>query len=679
MGRPPAVIILARHGARLDAADLQWHLTSPTPYDPPLTYGGWKQSQALGTRIASLLAFRQDSSGELHTNCNGLEYDGSTPQHSPKGKRRKHKVFIHSSPYLRCVQTAIAISAGMEQWKGKCEVEDGHSHAKSHLLHSASPHIRSKGHWNSPSLSTIREPDEIRSRSQNPTLKKDRKVKADRTILRLDAFLGEWLSPDYYEDITPPPGSKMMIAGAKADLLRHDDPIDTLESANSLNKNQGSFPGGWNSTRLPPDQRNESASNAFPDIGELSQALPKLGRANSHDAISGTRPNFPLLSSVEDELNSEILGYVPPRPSYAISPIQPIPQGYVAHARDACIRVDYQWDSMRPPLEWGSGGEYGEEWSAMHRRFRRGLHELILWYRDHEKSGEIEERMDGLEETSHSRTWPSDLTDDDDPDTVLVLVTHGAGCNALIGALTNQPVLIDVGMASLTMAVRKTVDYKRLPLSEPLSTSPMPQRLRSSIDAGVSETYDVKLTASTDHLRPVSDAQRATPPRLRSPSLPVRDKSPYRYERHVSHTAHHHTNSPVRNPFTASPKAARGSEGSFGEEPFPTVHRASTDIGFSGGLWSPPSRHARSSTPDAARQTVLPLTGMPVVENPTPKSLHIDPAPANARTTTADQNGNIDENGTTLTQQGLWGAEPKALGAERDHTALKRRWTLAEV
>src|SRR5690349_3719012 len=47
--------ILCRHGARLDAADKSWHLTSPTPYDPPLTYGGWSQAKALGQRIAALL------------------------------------------------------------------------------------------------------------------------------------------------------------------------------------------------------------------------------------------------------------------------------------------------------------------------------------------------------------------------------------------------------------------------------------------------------------------------------------------------------------------------------------------------------------------------------------------------------------------------------------------------
>jgi hypothetical protein len=44
-----------------------------------------------------------------------------------------------------------------------------------------------------------------------------------KSTIRVDAFLGEWLSPDYFESITPPPSSIMMVASAKADLLRRED------------------------------------------------------------------------------------------------------------------------------------------------------------------------------------------------------------------------------------------------------------------------------------------------------------------------------------------------------------------------------------------------------------------------------------------------------------------------
>jgi hypothetical protein len=76
------------------------------------------------------------------------------------------------------------------------------------------------------------------------------------------------------------------------------------------------------------------------------------------------------------------------------------------------------------------------------------------------------------------------------------LVTHAAGCNALVGALTNQPVLIDFGQASLTMAVRKYADH--LGLSK---TTTQSGQGKSSLEFGLSEEYEVKTLASSDHLR----------------------------------------------------------------------------------------------------------------------------------------------------------------------------------
>ena len=63
----------------------------------------------------------------------------------------------------------------------------------------------------------------------------------EKILLRIDAFLGEWLSPDYYEDITPPPNSTLMVAGAKADLLRRGDNLQAQPDASS---SKGHFPGG---------------------------------------------------------------------------------------------------------------------------------------------------------------------------------------------------------------------------------------------------------------------------------------------------------------------------------------------------------------------------------------------------------------------------------------------------
>ena len=144
----------------------------------------------------------------------------------------------------------------------------------------------------------------------------------------------------------------------------------------------------------------------------------------------------------------------------------------------------------------------------MHRRFRKGLQHMIAWYR---KNSVLDDPEDDVEE-----------------DTVLILVTHGAGCNALIGAVTNQPVLLDVGMASLTMAVVKDDAITNTTTSPPSGsldgpTSPSHSR-RSSLDAALSNDYDMYLTASTEHLRAGSNPLSV--PQLQSPRVAAKTSSP---------------------------------------------------------------------------------------------------------------------------------------------------------
>ena len=164
-------------------------------------------------------------------------------------------------------------------------------------------------------------------------------------------------------------------------------------------------------------------------------------------------------------------GYSPPVPNYAIGPSDKIPPGFTAHARDACIDFDLDWDSQGPPLDWGDGGPNDEEWSKMHRRFRNGLQKLIAYYENGEGA-----RID------------------DDEELVIILISHQAGCNALIRLLTGAPALIDIGLSSLSMAVRKENQSKP-------PQPPSPTRRRGSLDLSISEDYQMKIIASTEHLR----------------------------------------------------------------------------------------------------------------------------------------------------------------------------------
>lgn len=272
-----------------------------------------------------------------------------------------------------------------------------------------------------------------------------------KVVLRLDPFLGEWLSPDYFETMSPPPAASMMLDPAKAELLRREDYTKYqdpgLQAAPVI-------PNGANSLwKLDNDTPLENVSS-------LANALP---------SPSETPPG----------------GYIAPTPHYAISNNMPIPEGYVAHARDACLAVDCQWDSSRAPQGWGDGGTYGEEWTAMHRRFRGGVQKLVEWYAGCERPTDLD-----WVHGDRPKGKTNGEEDEEEEESVVVLVSHGAGCNALIGAITHQPALMDVGVASITLAVRKPEGGYEV--GEGGEFPP------------VHQIYDLKMTASTDHLRGVT-------------------------------------------------------------------------------------------------------------------------------------------------------------------------------
>ena len=717
MGRPPAVVIVARyylcrkhenlrdsqcshidrHGARLDAADTQWHLTSPTPYDPPLTYGGWRQSQALGGRIASIIQSREaatsrhssHSHSDLDINGGSLGKERRDRHHSPRGRRRRHKIVVHSSPFLRCVQTSIAISAGIAQYQDPSKPSSHQSHSKPHVMHSGSPHLHAMEDRKSHRLSVISEPGAAGTSGRR--IMSQALDKIPRTLLRVDAFLGEWLSPEYFDKITPPPGSKLMVASAKAELLRQGDPVDMVHTSKRNVSGVGNFL--WTGTTSASKSQSFDEDTPLNDMSSLSKNMPTFSRANSHSlGSSPTRSSMKITSRVETSPAIENPVYVPPTPSYAISPSQPIPQGYVTHARNACVKVDYQWDSFRPPLEWGNGGEYGEEWSNMHKRFRRGLHEMISWYRSHEPSEALKPVSDGSPQSQSSQstqgTQSSEASEDDDVDTVLVLVTHGAGCNALIGALTNQPVLIDVGMASLTMAVRKTVEYKRVasPISEVPPTSPS-RRRQSLADFGISDEFEVKLVSSTEHLRAGSPFLAG--PKVK-PNVSIRDKSPYRYERPGFVKTSGSTSSAMDDGLNSDSDSSNSTSTS---SRFGGLQRsATTAVKSSGGLWSKPE--PKNVIDVFEKDTKRPSSQ--AVQNDSLKTDSLDGTSEKTHGTSLEQvksdptngdhtgrnlaNGFHDhgQQGRSIAPNGLWGTPPQALGTQRE-TGTKRRWTLSQA
>lgn len=573
------------------------------------------QSRALGARIIDLLTSQDDSplitttgSPRSHSSSANVSPDSSarsSPQpQSPS--RRKRRVIIHTSPYLRCLQTAIAVSSGISQY---------------HPSPKSDPVGASTG------------------RDGNADATPD----VHRSLLRVDAFLGEWLSPDYFEDITPPPSSERLIGAAKAELLRRS--VNTVPQADITNKQPtGYFPGGWGSTSTPTSPIREAGP---PPTNAIARG--QRSRAGSCDALNSAHSIRPkgLLSRINTNLSSipddSAGSYVPPTPSYAIAPSDPIPAGYVTHARNACANVDYQWDSMRTPQSWGDGGNYGEEWSAMHARFRNGLENMVEWYQENDNAQlNPQQPLDGYEKDNGKNEDDSD----DAVETVLVLITHGAGCNAMVGALTGEPVLLDFNTASLTMAVREDASE---------DTPGVKPRYRSASDPSRLLAYDLKLAASVDHLRPPAkhttrggSSTLSSPVTLSSPSVPS-----YRH-RATSRS------SLSQGQFIIGPSTP-----GLNSQPL-TNGRPSTAPRGASGLWGSNSTSGDDSTDD-----IVPNFGNPIVSNPSAdRERSVKHRPEEASTSW----GNDQVPQRTLSQRGLWGSAP----LKTDRTDVKRRWTVTE-
>mgnify|MGYP001940381231 CR=1 FL=1 len=546
----------------MDAANPQWHLSTPTPYDPPLTYGGWNQCRALGLRIANLLHAREEklsAPGEADgvtshdfatVNVNGKRgaEDGGEERATRKKRRVvKHKVVIHTSPFLRCLQTSAAIAAGLAQFSPSIETGGGskkpaveaRSRSPNHLG-IASPRLRTaEGGGASPKLGPMPEPKHDLAHEVARRALHERK-RYRRSKLRVDAFLGEWLNPQYYEDITSPPPSSMMVKTAKSELMTSETVEVFTPMATSSGKASGSsslWNGGAKIQSLDEWSQIQDSLPAPTAVRESRSRASTVGSDTTSPVESGRKSPFrpgsalsPLTFTVP---KAELSVYNPPTPQYAVSSSDHIPRGYVAHARNSCTNVDFQWDSSRPPQNWGDGGELPEEWSAMHKRFRKGLGALVDWYSRHDADDRGEDAL-GFEQAESRGDGVPEEAEEVEEELVVVMVTHGAGSNALIGALTGQPVLLDVGTASLTMAVRKD-DAPPL-TSNGTSPAQSPGAPRSSTDLGLSALYDMALVNSSSHLRPSSNVSINSAPSRRNGTpdfASVRD-SLHQYRRNFS-------------------------------------------------------------------------------------------------------------------------------------------------
>lgn len=421
-----------------------------------------------------------------------------------------------------------------------------------------------------------------------------------------------------------------MVASAKGELLRRAEVIPTTDGLTRAFS--GHFPGGWHSQ----SHQSQPTSPDDEDRG-LHSATSQRQRASTHDTLQNPihlKHAKKSLGRLETDLPPTLDEYyVPPTPSYAVSTSDPIPTGYVAHARNACTRIDYQWDSMRTPY-WGTGGEFGEEWSTMHERVQDGFQHMINWYR--------EQDLSELGSTAES----SEVNDN--AQTVLVIITHGADCNALISSLNGHSVLLDINTASLTMAVRRNRVNKPAHDMDHTPKSPSPD------NQSVSREYSLQLVASTDHLRPgINPSQLSS---LSSPSVPVLSPPPVpSYRNRLGARPSLLQETLANGPPGTSPRA------------WTLAMRPSTSSTISqgaSGLWN--SISSPTDKVDAEDNLVPNFGDRPVSSQ--------DSAPSDRSDGSADLGWTKQLPQRTLSQRGLWGsAQP--LG---DREGGKRRWTVAE-
>lgn len=528
----------------------------------------------------------------------------------PRERKQKPRIIIHTSPFLRCVQTAIAISSGINQ-----NYTDLKSLRESRLPTSPS------------SNSTPAIPESAPSPASGTHSKNN-----PRSVLRVDACLGEWLNPEYFESIIPPPKSERMVATAKTELLRRDE--STIPAADKQTPpNVHHFPGGWNGSIPSQEEEPKNEIESTP----ISTNPGQRNRAGSYDSLKAIHTPWGrrMLRVNTDIPAVPDAAYSPPIPSYAISPSNPIPDGYVTHARDACVLVDYQWDSMREPQNWGSGGEYGDEWSTMLTRFGNSIERMISWYQNDDASTTPAHRRT----RSQLQFLGQDEVDDCVADTILIIVTHGAGCNALIGALSGQPALVNVATASLTLAVRKDYMGQTLPVHEQAEKYDLHYKTSGP------EDYSLVEVASTDHLRPGTSPSTS----IRSPTasnIPPPSIPSYRHRSTIS-----------SGPILLSPSLRAG----VGLHSW-TTPRASS------GLWSSVSGDrdtADDLVPNFGSPVPPPVSSLSEAGGPS-----VNPGPTSEASTSSEE---LPQR--TPSQRGLWRSAP--LNKERS-THSNRRWTVAE-
>ncbi|KAK9377409.1 uncharacterized protein V1513DRAFT_436290 [Lipomyces chichibuensis] len=278
-------IIVARHSTRLDTKDLSWRDSSPTPYDPPLSESGILEAAALGRAIGTEIAASVDSSID-----NTLDNTASiSPRPMPKMTARD------LSPASRISDASLSSSVGTDASSASLTMNSSVASVSQSASSSSrpltvyihtSPFLRCAmtAHYIAQQLISMAPPS---SSSSTINLK-----------IRVDSFLGEWLTPDYFASISPPPedGHSSLAASSVSWLISNGSGniLDLTWPLNAFGRS-GEYGERWKTmyTRFSIGLTNLVGAYAGPATGDTVVILVTHGAGSN--ALVGALSGKPML------------------------------------------------------------------------------------------------------------------------------------------------------------------------------------------------------------------------------------------------------------------------------------------------------------------------------------------------------------------------------------------------
>ncbi|GAO48623.1 phosphoglycerate mutase-like protein [Saitoella complicata NRRL Y-17804] len=239
-GRFP-IICIVRHAERLDQYDRNWSKTAERPYDTPLTKGGIAQAAATGRFIRSWLHDKKETARRRTVLVEDEEdEDDDRNVWVPN-------VVIHTSPFLRCMETATALANQL---------------------------------YRAPSRSGMvnrinRDASEVEA--------------ATYSRIRIDDYLGEWLNPVYFSELKEPPPSTLLPVELSPNIDATWDRAFFSEA--------GTYPEEWESLELRLRAGLRELLLYYSSQPDMPDAVVLITHAAPHAALLHSLSGYPVLQT----------------------------------------------------------------------------------------------------------------------------------------------------------------------------------------------------------------------------------------------------------------------------------------------------------------------------------------------------------------------------------------------